>query len=118
MGQWDLTDRLEGYLHQWAEARAGGNAKLAEALHTLVSAYLSLRELGETGALREFTDDLLRLPNDPAHLQQYLLDAKLRGASGLSGGEIYKRLRALEAETGLKFAALDRRRRQLQRRDN
>jgi hypothetical protein len=102
------------HLDRWAEARAGDDPRLAEALHELIASYRKLRAIGETGALREFTK-LLDLPNG---LQQdFILDTTLRTASRLPGGEIYKRLRALEGETGLKFGVLDRRRRQLQKED-
>ena len=102
------------YLDRWTEARAGGDPQLTEALHELISSYRKLKAIGEMGALREFTT-LLDLPNG---LQQdFILDTTLRTASRLPGGEIYKRLRALEGETGLKFGVLDRRRRQLQKED-
>ena len=111
-----MIDKTEEFLRAWAAARAGSDPKLAEALQGLITAYLALRDQGETWTIREFLN-LFPLPEDPTQRQSFLLDAKLRAASGLPGGDIYKRLRALEGETGMKFAALDRRRKLLQQQD-
>ena len=80
------------------------------------AAYLTLDELSETWILREFLN-VIAVADDGAQRQGHLLDAKLRTATGLSGAQIYKRLRALESETGLKFAALEWRRKALQQQD-
>ena len=112
----DLDDDTEEFLRQWAAGRAGDDPKFAEALQGLLAAYLALAGLGEIRTIREFLN-LLPAPQDGALRQSYLLDAKLRAATGLPGGQIYKRLRALETETGLKFAALERRRKFLQQQD-
>ena len=105
----------EGDLERWAAARAGDDPRLIEALRQLVISYRTLEELGEDAVIREFTT-LLGLADGVR--QEHILDAALRAASRLPGGEIYKRLRALEGQTGLKFHALDRRRRQLQKEDD
>jgi hypothetical protein len=107
-----LDDDTAAFLHEWAVARAGDKSELAEALRDLVAAYCALSNLGEAAALRELLT-LLSAPDDGIARQEYLLDAKLRATTGLSGKHVYKRLRSLESETGLKFAALDRRRKLL-----
>lgn len=92
-----MIDKTEEFLRAWAAARAGSDPKLAEALLGLITAYVALRDQGATWTIREFLN-LFPLPADDARRQSYLLDAKLRAASGLPGGDIYKRLRDWRAK--------------------
>jgi hypothetical protein len=82
-----LDGDTEAFLKQWAASRAGDNLRFAEALLGLVDAYLTLHDIDETSAIREFLT-VLAVAVDLEARKEHLLDARLRATKKLSGKQV------------------------------